>query len=212
MFPFLNNSKCLPNIRRLKFQRCSDAVSKRNQSFSNRSCPETMPARISVGGSEGIFSTTEGRGQLISHSSLAWLSFSNTWYLLWSNHGCFILLSVFPVFDYLLSFISSSQLHGLLVADTWQFIWMKDASQGVGHGLDHSSVYSVCVDSQEVTSGALWSTWVRAELRLCCRRLCPLGSWEPPRWWPLLGSFLLHPKRLHWGLIPGDSVRWVWPE
>lgn len=76
------------------------------------------------------------------------IKFSNAWYLLWSNHGCFILLSVLPVLDYLPSFISSSQLQGFLVADTWQFMCMKDVSQWAGHGLDHPSVSSVCMDSQ----------------------------------------------------------------
>ena len=145
------------------------------------------------------------------------IKFSNAWYLLWSNHGCFILLSVFPVLDYLPSFISSSQLQGLLVADTWQFICMKDVSQWVGHGLDHLFVSSVCMDSQspsgrkgpQEVSGP---RRVRAEFRSCCTRLCPLGSWKPPRWLRLLGNFLLHPRRLHWGPTSGDPARWIWPE
>lgn len=145
------------------------------------------------------------------------IKFLNTWYLLWSNHGCFILLSVFPVLDYLLSFISSSQLQGLLVSDTWQFVCMKDVSQWVDHGLDHSSVYSVCMGSWSF-SGRKWPQEVcgprrvRVECRLCCTMLHPLGSWEPPRWWLLLCNFLLHPKRPHWVPIPGDSARLVWLE
>lgn len=186
MFPFLNNSKCLPNIRKLKFQRCSDAVSKRNQSFSNRWCPGTMPARISVGGSEGIFSITEGRGQLFFTQLFSMIKFSSAWYLLWSNHGCFILLSIFPVLDYLPSFISSSQLQGFLVADTWQFICMKDVSgwhlaiymyegcQPVSWSWIRSPICVFCVHGlteslrQEGTSWGLWSkkgqSWVQTML------------------------------------------------
>lgn len=56
------------------------------------------------------------------------IHFSNTQYLLWNKHDCFIFLSVFAVLEYLPSFISSSQLQNLLVADSWEFISMKDVS------------------------------------------------------------------------------------
>lgn len=56
------------------------------------------------------------------------IQFSNTQYLLWSNHDCFIFLSVFIVLEYLPFFISSSQMQSLLEADTWEFICVKDVS------------------------------------------------------------------------------------
>lgn len=138
--------------------------------------------------------------------------FSSAWYLLWNNHGCFILLSIFPVLDHLPSFISSSQLEGLLVANTWKLTFMKDMSQWAGHGLDHLPMSSMYVDSQgpsgrkgpQEVSGP---RRVRAEFKPCCKRPCPqgcacLGLWKPPRWWPYLGNFLLPPRR------PGCT--WCW--
>lgn len=98
------------------------------------------------------------------------IKFSNAWYLLWSNHGCFILLSVFPVLDYFPSFVSSSQLQGFLVANTWQFICMKDVSQWAGHGLDHPSVSSVSQSpsGRKGPHEGLWSkkgqSWVQTML------------------------------------------------
>lgn len=73
-------------------------------------------------------------------------------------------------------------LNRLLVADTWEFICMKDVSHELaGHGLDDPSVPSVCADSQspsgrEGSQEVSAQRRVRAELRLHCTSLCPFGA------------------------------------
>lgn len=219
MFPFLNNSNFLPNIRKLKFQRWSNAMSKRNQWFSNRWYPENMLARISGWGNE--VSVTESRGQLIVHSSSAWFSFPvpsiyseiaitvSSWTL--------ITVSEFTVLEYLPFFISSSQLKSLLLADAWDFIGMNNVSHELV--MDYITICIFCVHRlpESLRQGAIPESLfskkeLGAEFRPHCTSLCPFGPWKPWGQCPLLDILLLHPRRLHWGPTPDHPARLFWPE
>lgn len=181
MFPFLNNSKCLPSISKLKFQRCSDAVSKRNQSFSNRWCPGAMPARISAGGTEGIFSVTEGRGHLISHSSSAWLSFpmpDTCSEVTMPVSSCFLSFRCWIIYLHL-------QVSAAELVSGWRLAMdMYEGCQPVSWIRSPICVFCAWTHGLSDRKGLQEDSGprrVRAEFRPCCTRLCPLGSWKSPR-------------------------------